>query len=53
MNKDNFKLVVGKWHIFMALGELQINDVIYDSKEQDDDPTYDFVRELWRLKQGK
>lgn len=52
MNENNFTLTIGKWFVAMVNGELEINNCVYDSQDQEDDPTYDFVRELWRLKTG-
>ncbi len=49
-DQNNFKLKIGKWNIIMAHGELEINNCGYDTQDQNDDPTYDFVRELWRMK---
>lgn len=50
MDENNFELTIGKWHCIMTNGELEINDCGYDSQDQDDDPTYDFVREIARIK---
>lgn len=47
MDEDNFTLTVGKWHIVMAGGELEINDCSY--QEDEADPTYDLVREILKL----
>ena len=48
MDEDNFEMVIGQWHITMTNGQLTINNCDYE--ESYDDPTYDFVREIWRLK---
>jgi len=46
-DKDNFEIKVGEWTIIMIDGELEINGCSYE--ENEDDPTYDLARELWRL----
>lgn len=46
-DKDNFEFKLGKWHVVMTNGELEINNCSYDSQDQEDDPTYDFVRHIF------
>lgn len=52
-NENNFEFTIGKWHCVMVEDELEINGVGYDERDQADDPTYDFVRELWRHNTGQ
>lgn len=46
-DKDNFEFKLGKWKVVMANGELEINNISYDQNDQEDDPTYDFVRHIF------
>lgn len=46
-DKDNFEFTLGKWHVVMTDGSLEINDCGYDNQDQNDDPTYDFVRHIF------
>lgn len=48
----NFKMTVGSWEIIMDGGELFINDVFYEMNNPDD-PSYELVREIRRLRSEK
>lgn len=47
IDQDNFNLIVGGFSIVMTNGQLEINNCLFES--DDEDPTYALVREINRL----
>lgn len=50
MTEDNFEITIGGWHCIVTDGELVINDCGYDPQDHSDDPTYDLVCEVAKLR---
>lgn len=48
MDENNFQYRMQQFYVQMTEGKLYIDGIEYEN--HDDDPTYTFARELWRLK---
>lgn len=49
-DENNFKYKMHQFYVQMSGGILHIDDSEYE--ELDDDPSYTFAREVWRLRNG-
>lgn len=47
-NENNFQYRLNQFYVQMTEGHLFVDGVVYE--ELDDDPTYTFAREVWKLK---